>query len=117
VLWLGVDRGEAGLEHALRRAEAYAVAGADGVFIPGLAAADQIARAVRSIPVPLNVLASPVAPPVPVLAGLGVKRLSLGSGPVRACLGRLQAIGRELLGPGTYGYLADAMPYDDANRL
>jgi 2-methylisocitrate lyase-like PEP mutase family enzyme len=117
VLWLGIGRGDAALDHALRRAEIYVAAGADGIFIPGLSAADQIAQAVRGVPRPLNVLASPAAPAVPALAALGVKRLSLGSGPVRACLGVLRGIGRELLGPGTYRYLKDAMPYDEANRI
>jgi 2-methylisocitrate lyase-like PEP mutase family enzyme len=117
VYWLGVGAGSTALDEALRRAQAYAGAGADGIFIPGLVAPRAIASAVQAISVPLNILASPATPPAAHLAELGVKRLSLGSGPVRATLGLLRRIASEVIDQGTYAFLASAVPYDEANGL
>jgi len=117
VFWLGVGTGREAMEEALRRAEAYVRAGADGIFIPGLVDREDIARAAAAIPVPLNLLASSKTPPAPALAALGVKRLSLGSGPIRATLALLQGIGRELIDRGTYGFLDGAVPYEEANQM
>jgi 2-methylisocitrate lyase-like PEP mutase family enzyme len=117
VFWLRVGRPQTRLESALRRAEAYLAAGADGIFIPGVSDAATIRDAVGAIGAPLNVLAGPHTPPVHVLQELGVRRLSLGSGPMRATLGLLRTIAAELKGAGTYRYLDDAPSYDAANAL
>ncbi len=117
VFWLQVGPEASRLDVARQRAEAYLDAGADGIFLPGLSDAKAIGEAVRAIGAPLNVLAGPRTPPAPALRELGVRRLSLGSGPIRATLGMLQAIAAELQGSGTYGYLGRALPYDVANTL
>jgi 2-methylisocitrate lyase-like PEP mutase family enzyme len=117
VFWLRTHTGEAAFEEVVRRAEAYVRAGADGIFIPGLVDREDIARAVRAIDAPLNFLAGPRTPKAPDLAALGVKRLSLGSGPMRATLGLLRTLGREVLDHGTCGFLDGAIPYDEANAL
>lgn len=117
VFWLEVGPPEARLEAALGRAEAYLAAGADGIFIPGLDDAATIREAVGAIGAPLNILAGRHTPPVRVLGELGVKRLSVGSGPMRVTLGALAKIAAELRGAGTYTYLEDALPYDAANAL
>ena len=116
VFWLDPDAGAAGLATALERARVYADAGADGIFLPGLVASEAIAQAVVRRASRLNVLATPRTPPVAALRALGVRRLSTGSGPARAVLGLLRRIGDELLTQGTYGYLADAPSYVEANR-
>ena len=57
-------------------------------------------------------------PPIPELAQLEVKRVSVGSGPVRAVMGLVRRIGRELLDDGTYTSSSEgAIPYAEANRL
>ena len=116
VFWLAPDAGASGLETALARSRAYVEAGADGIFLPGLVAPDAISEAVRALPVPLNVLATPRTPPVAALRDLGVRRLSTGSGPARAVLALMHRIAGELRTNGTYGYLADAPGYWEANR-
>lgn len=116
VFWLAPDAGARGLETALARARVYVDAGADGVFLPGLVAPGAIGEAVRALAVPLNVLATPRTPPVAALRGLGVRRVSTGSGPARAVLGLLRRIAGELRTHGTYDYLADAPGYAEANR-
>jgi 2-methylisocitrate lyase-like PEP mutase family enzyme len=116
VFWQQPDAGAHGLAAALDRARGYVEAGADGVFLPGLVDSAAIGEAVRGMGVPLNVLAAPHTPPVEALQALGVRRLSLGSGPARAVIALLRRIGDELRTRGTYRYLADAPSYADANR-
>ncbi|OIJ89971.1 isocitrate lyase/PEP mutase family protein [Streptomyces colonosanans] len=71
----------------LHRLNAYQQAGADGVFVPGLADPVRIADVVRHLDVPLNILYSPAGPTVSHLADLGVRRVSLGSLLYRRALG------------------------------
>jgi 2-methylisocitrate lyase-like PEP mutase family enzyme len=105
-------------DEAVRRCNAYREAGADCLFVPGVADVETIGRLVRTIHGPVNVLAGPATPPVPELSRLQVARLSLGSGPMRATLGLLRRIARELSESGTYEALtANAIPYAEANRL
>jgi 2-methylisocitrate lyase-like PEP mutase family enzyme len=117
VYWLHTHTGPAALTEALNRAAAYLQAGADGIFIPGLVDRDSIRSAVLAIDAPLNILAGPQTPAPPELDTMGVKRLSLGSGPVRATLSLLRRLGRDLLEGDGYGYLEGALPYDEANAL
>jgi 2-methylisocitrate lyase-like PEP mutase family enzyme len=66
----------------------------------------------------LNVLATAGMPPLAELETLGVARVSLGSGPMRATLGLLKRIARELREQGSFSLMTEgAMPYPDANRL
>ncbi|WP_069166155.1 isocitrate lyase/PEP mutase family protein [Nocardia altamirensis] len=61
------------------RAARYTDAGADGIYVPGLAIPDVIARLVAATPLPVNILHSPTGPSVAALADLGVRRVSMGS--------------------------------------
>ncbi|MFE8989994.1 isocitrate lyase/phosphoenolpyruvate mutase family protein [Streptomyces collinus] len=79
--WLGDGDG------TLARLDAYQQAGADGVFVPGLTDPRGIETLVRRLEVPLNVLYVPGGPPVARLAGIGVRRVSLGSLLYRRALG------------------------------
>ncbi|MFJ4950016.1 isocitrate lyase/phosphoenolpyruvate mutase family protein [Streptomyces sp. NPDC088760] len=74
-------------KETLRRLDAYQEAGADGVFVPGLSDPGRIATLVGHTAVPLNVLYTPAGPTVGQLAGLGVRRISLGSLLYRRALG------------------------------
>ncbi|MCS7483947.1 isocitrate lyase/phosphoenolpyruvate mutase family protein [Umezawaea endophytica] len=78
--WVGADQGST-VDRALR----YRDAGADGVFVPGLARELEIAAVVEAVDLPLNVLHVP-ALGVERLAGLGVRRISTGSLLFRAAL-------------------------------
>ncbi len=77
------------LEQALVRARAYALAGADGFFAPGLTDPQLIAALVRECPLPVNIMAVPGCPPLADLARLGVARLSHGPGPYLAAMDAL----------------------------
>ncbi|MEV0030290.1 isocitrate lyase/phosphoenolpyruvate mutase family protein [Nocardia sp. NPDC050793] len=79
--WLGIDP-----ESTLERADRYARAGADGLFVPGLTEQDAIRRVVESVPLPVNILYAVGGPTVAELAALGVRRISTGSLLYRAAL-------------------------------
>jgi 2-methylisocitrate lyase-like PEP mutase family enzyme len=104
-------------DHSLQRLRAYREAGADCVFVPGLRDLPTIARMVKALGCPLNILATPGAPSVAELAGVGVKRISLGSGPMRAALGLVRRMANELKDQGTYSALGDAPSYAEVNKL
>jgi 2-methylisocitrate lyase-like PEP mutase family enzyme len=106
------------LEEAVRRANAYLAAGADCAFVPFVSEREVIARLVAAIEGPLNVLGTPSAPPIPELERLGVRRVSVGSGPARAAYGRARRIAIELKERGTYAALGeDAISYAEMQRL
>jgi 2-methylisocitrate lyase-like PEP mutase family enzyme len=103
---------------AVRRANTYLEAGADCVFIPGVTNADVIGKLVREVHGPLNVLAVPGSPSFAELQRLGVRRVSLGSAPMRATLGLARRIAREILDSGTFATIAEhAISYQEANAL
>jgi 2-methylisocitrate lyase-like PEP mutase family enzyme len=104
-------------DEALRRLAAFRDAGADCVFVPGLSDPPGILRLVADLKCPVNILAVPGSPPVAQLAMLGVKRISLGSGPMRATLGLLRRLATELQTQGTYTNLGGAPPYAEINVL
>ncbi len=67
------------LADTIDRVRAYQAAGADGVFVPGLADPAEIGALARAVDAPLNVLFLPAGPTVRQLAELGVRRISTGS--------------------------------------
>ncbi|MEO7142807.1 MAG: isocitrate lyase/phosphoenolpyruvate mutase family protein [Bryobacteraceae bacterium] len=105
-------------DRAVERAAAYHRAGADCLFIPGVRDAETIGRLVRALPGPLNILADPGAPPATELQRLGVARMSVGSGPMRAVMGLTRRIAEELHRDGASASMYDqAIPYAEANAL
>ncbi len=70
--------GRADLGNTIARLQAYARAGADVVYAPGIANVDQVREVVAAVDVPVNVLAVPGLPPVAELADAGVARVSVG---------------------------------------
>lgn len=104
-------------DEALRCLSAFRDAGADCVFLPGLSDAATIGRLVSDLKCPVNILAGPGSPSVPELQRLGVARVSLGSGAMRATLGHLVRIAKELTTAGTYESLKDSVPYARLNDL
>lgn len=106
------------LAETVRRGRLYAAAGADGFFAPGVTDAALIATLVKEVPLPLNIYAGPGVPAVAQLAELGVRRLSVGCGPMQALLAQTQGIARSLRKGGRYGSFVDNwMPYADAEAL
>ncbi len=108
---------DADYSEALRRLVAFRDAGADCVFAPGLKDAETIGRLARAVECPLNILAGVGTPSIPELAKLGVARVSVGSGPIRATLGLLRRIAEEIKTSGTYNAMEGAIHYAEVNKL
>jgi 2-methylisocitrate lyase-like PEP mutase family enzyme len=114
----GIGPAETRLARAIERLNAYRAAGAPSLFAPGVKDKETIAQLARGLAGPLNILATVGTPPVAELQQLGVARVSLGSGPMRATLGFLGRMARQLREDGAFTMMTDgALPYGDANRL
>ncbi|HEY1801006.1 MAG TPA: isocitrate lyase/phosphoenolpyruvate mutase family protein [Terriglobales bacterium] len=114
-----LEVGESGKRYdlALKRLIAFRDAGADCLFVPGVIDAETIQRFVRDLKFPLNILAGPGSPSVAELEKMGIARISLGSGVMRATLGYLQRIVAEAKTAGTYKTLEGAPTFAEMNRM
>jgi 2-methylisocitrate lyase-like PEP mutase family enzyme len=102
---------------ALDRLTAFAEAGADCLYAPGVRDPATIAALVKAVaPRPLNVLLSSPGLTVPELRDLGVRRVSVGSALARVAWGGFLRAARELAG-GTVESFAGAAPFAELNRI
>jgi len=104
----------AGVAAALKRAEAYAAAGADSLFVPGLVDLAAIAELAAG-PLPVAVMVWPGAPAAADLAAAGVVRISLGAAIAQAAYGVAARAAAELLTSGTYDSSANGFEYGAMN--
>lgn len=102
----------------LRRVQRYRNAGADCVFTPGLRDLEAIRTLLQESPGALNILAMAGTPAIPALQSVGVRRVSLGSGPAGAAMGLLRKIAEETAQRGT-GMLIEqwGIPYAEMNQI
>ena len=109
---------EARFKEATRRAIAYRDAGADCVYPMGLIDGASIARFVKALDFPINVMVRKGLPPVSELQRLGVARVSFGPTPSYAAMGLLKRAAKEVLEKGTYESLVEgAITFDELNAL
>ncbi|KTB63658.1 2-methylisocitrate lyase [Pseudomonas viridiflava ICMP 13104] len=112
--------GRMDFDDTLRRLTAYAEAGADVLYAPGLRTREEIIAVVRAVaPRPVNVLmgSGGVTLSVSDLSACGVKRISVGSSLARAAFGGLYRAAEEIRQHGTFTYAAQALPFDQLNNL
>jgi len=109
--------GDGDFAETVARAEAYLAAGADGIFVPGAIDPEVVGALVAKIPAPVNVMVWPGAPTVAELAGLGVARVSLGSGVAEAAYAVMRRATLEVLASGTYREIENAIAYGELNGL
>ncbi|PYL10604.1 MAG: 2-methylisocitrate lyase [Verrucomicrobia bacterium] len=108
------------LHTALDRLTAYAEAGADCLYAPGVSNPDEIAQIVKAVaPKPVNVLVSGFNLHLTVseLADLGVRRISVGSGFALAAWGAFLRAAQDIKTNGTFNLLANNAPSSDLNEL
>lgn len=91
------DHDDHHLEETLRRASAYAEAGASGLFAPGLRDAQRIQKLCELSPLPVNIMVLPDTPSPKQMASLGVARISYGPIPYRQVLETLKEAGHRAL--------------------
>jgi len=109
------------LAESIKRGNKYREAGADCIFVMPVWEKETIATLVKEINAPINILSNPgigagiLPPSVRELQDLGVARLSLGSGLMKATLALIKKVADELSEKGTYNILFDALtPVPDA---
>ena len=114
----GFIAGRPDLRETIRRLEAYADAGADVLYAPGLSSLDDIGAVVRAVaPKPVNVIVTSGFTTLAALADLGVRRISVGSALARSALTGFLSAAREIAEQGTFGQLGGATPFAEVNRL
>lgn len=105
-------------DRTVERLRAYRKAGADCVFAPGLTDLETIAKLVGAVEAPLNILEVPACPPLEELEKVGVARVSTGSGIMRAAMGLVQRIAKEMITQRScQSMFAGATPYIDLKRM
>jgi 2-methylisocitrate lyase-like PEP mutase family enzyme len=106
-------------KEAVKRLVAFAEAGADVLYAPGLRTPEQIREVVSAVaPKPVNLLiAGPIGISVADAAALGVRRVSVGSAFSRAAWGGFLKAAREVAGQGTFTALAEAEPFAALNSF
>jgi 2-methylisocitrate lyase-like PEP mutase family enzyme len=109
--------GRADLEDTIKRLQAFAEAGADVLYAPGLPSLDAIRRICASVSKPVNVVMGLKGATFSVeeLARAGVRRISVGGAFARAALGAFVRAAREVKERGTFTFAADAISHAEAN--
>lgn len=98
----GSDTAEEKLEETITRAKAYLDAGADSIYPIILNDADMLRKLYEKIKAPINVYAMASTPPMRELEKMGISRLSLGPGLIKASLTTMKRIAMELQNYGSY---------------
>ena len=111
--------GNPDLADTIRRLQAFAEAGADVLYAPGLRSAEDVLAVVGAVaPKPVNVLMSGgLKLTVAQLGEMGVKRISVGSALALAAYGEFFRAAEEIQTSGTFGFTSRSMPYQKANQF
>ncbi|WP_247269414.1 MULTISPECIES: isocitrate lyase/PEP mutase family protein [Pseudomonas] len=111
--------GNPDLNDTIRRLQAFAEAGADVLYAPGLRSAEEVLAVVRAVaPKPVNVLMSGgLKLTVRELEEMGVRRISTGSALALAAFGEFFRAAEEIQQRGTFGFTSQSMPYAKANQF
>ena len=106
-------------EEAVARAVSYRNAGADCLYVPGIADAETIGRLVEEVDAPVNVVMGLAGNPLSVteLEDLGVKRVSIGGSLARATFGIIRRAAEEIRDRGTFNFSDGQMPDAELCRL
>ncbi|WP_436536006.1 isocitrate lyase/PEP mutase family protein [Actinoplanes sp. HUAS TT8] len=113
LLGIGAETGR--VDDVLHRAETYAAAGADTLFVPGLTDLATLGLLVKGSPIPITVMAGPGAPSVDELADAGIKRVTVGGMIAQAAYTLVVQAAEEILTLGTYATLNTAGSFAGIN--
>jgi 2-methylisocitrate lyase-like PEP mutase family enzyme len=115
VFLFGIGAPERRLEDVLARSSAYAEAGVDSLFVPGLTDLDVVTSLVTASSLPVNVMAGPGTPTIAEFEAAGVRRISVGTAISQAAYSVAQRAATELLTRGTYTELEAALDFGSIN--
>lgn len=118
ILLYGIGPAETRMARTIERLNVYRAGGAQSLFAPGAKDRETIAQLARGVAGPLNILATVGTPPASELQALGVARVTVGSGAMRATLGFLNRVARALREDGAFDTMTEgSISYADVNRL
>ena len=110
--------GQADLNMVIDRLQAYAEAGADCLYAPGIKTREQISAVVKAVhPKPVNLLIGASGLSVAEAADLGVRRISVGGSLARAAWGGFMRVAREIAEKGTFTELGNGYPGGELNKM
>jgi 2-methylisocitrate lyase-like PEP mutase family enzyme len=110
--------GQGDLAMVIDRLSAYAEAGADCLYAPGIRSKEHIATLVKAVhPRPVNILVGSPGLTVTELADLGVRRISVGGSLARAAWGGFLRASREIAENGTFTELGNGYPGAELNKM
>jgi 2-methylisocitrate lyase-like PEP mutase family enzyme len=111
--------GRPDLDETIARLKAYAAAGADCLYAPGIRTREQIDAVVKAVaPKPVNLLMpANLGLTVADAAALGVRRISVGGTLARVAWGAVIKSAKQIMGEGRFDSFADAAPHPDLNAF
>ena len=110
--------GKTDLDMVIDRLQAYAQAGADCLYAPGIKTREQISAVVKAVaPKPVNLLIGSSGLSVAEAAELGVRRISVGGSLARSAWGGFMRAAREIVEKGTFTELAQGYPGGELNAM
>jgi 2-methylisocitrate lyase-like PEP mutase family enzyme len=108
--------GRPDLDETIRRLQAYAQAGADCLYAPGIRTPEQISAVVKAVaPKPYNYLMTNYGLKTSDIAALGVRRISVGGTLARVAYGAMIKAARQIMQDGNFSSFADAIPHPEIN--
>ncbi|MDB5577113.1 MAG: 2-methylisocitrate lyase [Bradyrhizobium sp.] len=111
-------RGQKDLKLVIDRFTAYAEAGADCLYAPGISTPEEISAVVKAVhPRPVNLLVGAAGPSLKVAADLGVRRISVGGALSRAAWGGFMQAAKEMAEQGTFTELGKGYPGGELNKM
>jgi 2-methylisocitrate lyase-like PEP mutase family enzyme len=110
--------GQADLSMVIERLQAYAEAGAECLYAPGIRTREQISAVVKAVaPKPVNLLIGTSGLSVAEAAGLGVRRISVGGSLARTAWAGFMRAAREIAEQGTFTELGQGYPGGELNKM
>jgi 2-methylisocitrate lyase-like PEP mutase family enzyme len=114
----GFIRGRPDLDETIRRLKAFAAAGADCLYSPGIRTREQIEAVVKAVaPKPVNLLVSTAALTVAEIAAMGVRRISIGGTLARVAWTAVMRSAREIAEQGKFDSFAGVIPNAELNAF
>ncbi len=113
--WHNIGDEEYKLKVALERGKAFRDAGADCIFYPGAVPMESLKILIKEVDAPINILLTPATSDIEALRSVGVRRLSIGSGPARSAYNHVLAMAEELKRGETDRILKHSFVYAEAN--
>jgi 2-methylisocitrate lyase-like PEP mutase family enzyme len=105
-------RGNPDLEDTIARLQAFAAAGADVLYAPGLRTADEVRELCRAVPKPVNVLARPGLS-VPEVVAAGARRISVGGSLTWVAVDAMASAATAIRDHGDFSVLAPRPPLEE----